>query len=147
MICLAEPPPIVAAILRALVRMNNSSAWPTTAYGHQHCVEYELGGYRLSRRPPNDLSGEQVHDNSEVEPALPGANVCNIRDPNLIRAGDVEIALHEVRDQPGGLGDGAVPDSIPSNRSNFVNAHQPHHAVLAAGLAGLPKIEKTLGAP
>src|SRR6266436_2947553 len=123
MIGLAEPPPIVAAILRALIGMNDSSEGSTMAYGHQHCVEYELAGYRRSRRPPHDLSGEQIHDYSEVEPALPGANVCNIRNPSLVRTRDVEIALQDVWDQLGGLGRGVVPDSIPSNRSDFVNAH------------------------
>jgi hypothetical protein len=122
--------------------MNNSSAWSTAAYGHQHCIEYELAGYRRSRRPPDDLSGEQIHDYSEVEPALPGANVSNIRNPSLVWTRHIEIALQDVWDQLGGFGRRAVPDSIPSNRSDFVNAHQPHHAVLAASLAGLAKVEE-----
>ena len=145
MICLAESPPVVATILRALVGMNNSSAWTTTAYGDQHCVENELAGYRRPRRPPDDLSGEQIHDDSEVEPALPGTNIRNIRYPRLVWTRDVEIALQEVWDQLRGLGRRAMPDSIPSNRSDFINAHQPHHAVLAARLAGLPKIEEYSG--
>ena len=36
----------------------------------------------------------------------------------------------------------AVPDSVASSRSDFIYAHQPHHAVLAAGLAGLSKVEE-----
>ena len=35
-----------------------------------------------------------------------------------------------------------MPKSIPSDRPDFVDAHQPHHAVLAASLAGLPKVEE-----
>src|SRR5712671_4794168 len=145
MIGLAEPPPIVAAILRALIGMNDSSAGSTTAYGHQHCVEYELAGYRRSRRPPDDLSGEQIHDYGQVEPALPGANVRNIRNPSLVRARDVEIALEDVRYQLRRLGCRAVPGSISSDCSNLVNAHQSHHTVLAAGLSGLPKVEEYSG--
>jgi hypothetical protein len=91
MICLAEPPPIVAAILRALVRMNNGSAWSTPAYGRQHCVEYELAGNCRSHRPPDDLSGKQIHDHGEVEPTFPRANVRNIRHPSLVWTRDVEI--------------------------------------------------------
>lgn len=128
--------------MRTLVGMNDSSAWSPAPYGHQQCVEYELAGYRGSRRPPDDLSGEQIHDYSEVEPALPRANVGNIRNPSLVRARDVEIALEDVWDQLGGLGCGAVPGSISSDRSDLVNAHQSHHAMLAAGLAGLPKVEE-----
>ena len=87
--------------------MHNSSAWATAAYGHQHCVEYELAGYCRSRRPPDDLSGEQIHDDSEVEPALRGANVCNIRKLGLIWSRYVEIALQDVWDQLRGLGHGS----------------------------------------
>src|SRR5664279_2568698 len=144
MICLAESAPVVAPILRALVGMDDSSAGSATAYGHQHCVD-ELAGYRRSRRPPDDLSGEQIHDHSEVDPALPSADVCNIRYPSLVWTCDVEISLQEVWDELGGLGRRAVPDSISSNRSDFVDAHQPHHAVLAASLAGLPKVEEYPG--
>jgi len=122
--------------------MNDRSAWSPAPYGHQHCVEYELAGYRRSRPPPDDLSGEQIHDHSEVEPALPSADVCNIRNPSLVWTCDVEIALQDVWDELGGLGRRSVPDSIPSNRSNLVDAHQPHHAVLAAGLSDLPKVEE-----
>jgi hypothetical protein len=35
-----------------------------------------------------------------------------------------------------------VPDSIASNRPDFIYAHQPHHAVLAAGLSSLSKVEE-----
>src|SRR6266478_1427670 len=145
MICLAESAPVVAPVLRALVGMNNSSAGSTTAYGHQHCVEYELAGYRRSRRPPDDLSGEQIHDHSEVEPALPSADVCNIRNPSLVWTCNVEIALQDVWGELGGFGRRAVPDSIPSNRSDLVDAHQPRHAVRAASLADLPKVEEYSG--
>src|SRR5580698_1888753 len=112
MISLAESPPIVAAILRTLVGMNDRFAWATTTHGHQHCVQHEFAGYRRSRRPPDDLSGEQIHGYSEVEPALPGADVRNIGNPSLVRTRDVEIALQDVWDRCGRLRSGAVPDSI-----------------------------------
>lgn len=144
-VCLAEPPPIVTAILRALVGMNNSLAWSTTAYGHQHRIKYELAGYCRSRRPPDDLSGEQIHDYGEVEPALPSANVCNVGNPSFIWTRNVKVALQKVWDQFGGLGRGVVTDSIPSQCSDFIHPHQPHHTVLAASLAGLPKVEEYSG--
>ena len=140
MIGLAEPSPVVATILRALVGMNNSSAWSTPAYSHQHCVEYELAGYCRSRRPSDDLSG--IHDHGEIEPSFPGSNVRNIRNPSSIWTCDVELALKDVWNQLGWLGCAAVPDSIASNRPDFIYAHQPHHAVLAAGLSSLSKVEE-----
>src|ERR1700676_5370308 len=115
--------------------MNDRSAWSSALYRHQNGVEYKLAGYCRSRRPPDDLSGEQIHDRSEVDPALPGANVCNIRNPSLVRADDVEIALEDVWDEDEGLGGGTVPSSIASGLSDLVIAHQSHHPMLAAGLA------------
>lgn len=35
-----------------------------------------------------------------------------------------------------------MPNSIASNRLEFIYAHQPHHAVLAAGLSGLSKVQE-----
>src|SRR5208282_789720 len=137
-----EPTPIVAAVLRALVGMNNSSAWSTPAYGHQHCVEDEFAGYCRSSRTPDDLSGEQIHDHGEVEPSFPGPDVRNIGNPSFVRARHVELALQNVWDQLGGLNCGAVPDSIASHSSDLIDAHEPHHAVLAAGLASFPKIQE-----
>ena len=70
--------------------MDNSSAWLAPAHSHQHCVEHELAGYCRSRRPPDDLSGEQIHDDGEAEPSFPGANVCNIGNPSLAHRSNIE---------------------------------------------------------
>jgi hypothetical protein len=92
--------------------MNNSSAWATTAYGHQHRVEYELAGYRRPGRPPDDPSGEQIHDDGEVEPALPGAKVCNIRDPSLVSDALKSLIDAQVLTKPAGSGGYAIADPL-----------------------------------
>ena len=113
MIDLAEPPPIVAAILRALVRMNDRFARSPPGHSHQQRVKDKFAGYCRSCRSSNNLSREQIQNHGEVEPALPGANVRYVRLPSLVRSRDFEIVLRDVWDQHEWLGCGVLPGSIP----------------------------------
>ena len=69
----AEAPPIVAAVLTALVGVNNSSMWSTSPDRHHDRIQDQLSVDSRSGRPPNDLPGEQVHHDGKVEPSLPCA--------------------------------------------------------------------------
>jgi len=64
--------------------MNNGMTWTPPPHGHQDSIEGEIATKRRSRSPPDDLSRKQIHDYRQVEPALPSANVGNIRDPDLV---------------------------------------------------------------
>src|SRR6185295_10464199 len=75
-----EAGPSVTPVLRTLIRMNHRTAGVSPPHGHQHCVEHELTVNGRPRRPADDLAREQIHDDGEVEPALPGPNVGDIRD-------------------------------------------------------------------
>jgi len=70
-----EAPPRVAAELCALVRMHERAAETPSTDGHQDGIEHELAVDGGSSGPAHDLAREQVHDDREVEPALPGPNV------------------------------------------------------------------------
>ena len=100
--------------------MNDRLAWPPAANSHQYSVKHELAGYCLARRPPDNHSGEQVHDHCEVEPALPRSNVRNIGNPSHIRARDVEVALQDVWDELRSFGGSSIPGSIAPDRSDLV---------------------------
>lgn len=70
-----EAPPIVTAILTALVRMNDRSTGPPSSHRHHDSIPYELAMDSRSSRPADDFSGKQIHDDGEVEPSLLGANI------------------------------------------------------------------------
>ena len=42
----AEPQPVVAAVLRALIGVDQRTPWLTTPYGHQDRVDHDLAGQR-----------------------------------------------------------------------------------------------------
>ena len=49
-------------------------------------VDDELGAHVIGHRPADDPAGEDVLDGGEVEPALPGAQVGDVGDPEPVRA-------------------------------------------------------------
>jgi len=51
---------------------------------------------QASQRPANHLAGEQVEDHGQVEPALAGRNVGDIRQPDLIGLVRDKILLEQV---------------------------------------------------
>ncbi len=94
------------------------------------------------RRPADDLAREQIHDDGQVEPALPRPNVGDIRDPRLVSPRHRELPLQEVGDQDGWLADRPAPRAIAVQGAQVIHAHQPGDAVLATGLSGLPQVQE-----
>src|SRR4051812_14424012 len=141
----AESPPRVAAVLRALIRMNHGAARTPSAYGHQHGVEHQLAVNRRTGRPADDLAREEIHDDGEIEPALPRPNIGDIRHPGCVRPRDGETPLQQVGDQDGGFADRPAPDAIAMERPQIVLAHEACDAMLAAGLSRLAQVEEDPG--
>jgi hypothetical protein len=56
----------------------------------------QFGTHVLAHRPTHHLAGEQVEDHGQVEPALAGRNVGDIRQPDLIGLVGDKILLEEV---------------------------------------------------
>ncbi len=116
-------------------------------HSHQHRVEHELAVNGGSCRPADDLARAQIHDDGQVEPALPRPNVGHIRDPRLVSTRHRELPLQESGNQDGGLANRPAPCAIAVQGAQLTLAHQARDAVLTAGLAGLPQVRKTRGAP
>lgn len=124
----AEAPPSIAAILRTLIRVNQRMAWAPSTHGHQNCIEHELTMNRWARRPTHDRPRVEIHDNGQVQPALPCANVGYICDPGAIRPSYRELALQHIRNQYGRLAK-QIPGAFDSHA-----AHAARSAALAARL-------------
>src|SRR5262245_9667977 len=69
-VCFAESFPGVAPILRTLIRMDQRASRASMPDRHHGRIEDELAVNRRAGGPPDDLSGEQIHDNGQVQPAL-----------------------------------------------------------------------------
>ena len=82
MIGLAEPAPRVTSVLRALIRVDQRSARPPSTHSHQGGIEHELAIDGRASRPTDDSSRVQIQDHRQIQPALPGADIRDICDPN-----------------------------------------------------------------
>ena len=93
MIGFAEPAPRVASILRALIRVDQCSARLPSTHSHQDGIEHELAMDGRASRPTDDSSRVQIQDHRQIQPALPGADIRYISDPNDFRLADRKLAL------------------------------------------------------
>jgi hypothetical protein len=72
----AESPPRVAAVLGSLIGVNQRAARSSSSpHRHQHGIEHELSVNGGPSSPSHDHAREQIHDDGQVEPALPRPNV------------------------------------------------------------------------
>jgi len=63
---------------------------------HDERGDGEFGTHVFAHGPANHLAGEQVEDHGQVEPALAGRNVGDIRQPDLIGPLRDKILLEQV---------------------------------------------------
>ena len=82
--------------------------------------------------PANDLPGIEIDDRCQEQPALPGADIGDVRDPALVGSGRCEVLLQQIR------GDRLVVVRIrggdelaPGEYGDPGGFHQPLHALLA----------------
>src|SRR5919201_6906522 len=84
---------------------------PAQAVGHLERVEDERGAHVRRQLPPDDHPAVAVEHEGEVEEAVPGAEIGQVADPLLVRAGGAEVALQQVA---GALDRGLVRDRRPA---------------------------------
>src|SRR4051794_31892056 len=104
-----------------------NKTWPRTAPldCHGQGGDGEFGTHMLAHRPTDDFSGEQIEDHGQVEPALAGRDIGDIRQPDLIRLLGHEIPIEQVgRDRQRMLAVGRAhaiaaryvsPDAMPAH--------------------------------
>jgi len=78
----------------------------TVVQGLLQRVEYEIGPHRCLRASADDATREHVDHERDVHKAAPRGDVCEVRDPQLIRTLGVKVPLHQVlRELRRGVGD------------------------------------------
>jgi hypothetical protein len=113
---------------------DQASARSAQAVGHLERVEDELGPHVRRELPADDRAAVAIEDERQVDEAVPGADVGQVGDPLLVRAGRREVALQEVA-RP--LGRGLVRDRRPLGAAaqladEPVLAHHPRDLVAAS---------------
>jgi hypothetical protein len=62
-----EAPPRIAAVLGALIGINQRAARSASPHRHQHGLEHELAVNRPSRRPLDNQAREQIQDDGQIQ--------------------------------------------------------------------------------
>ncbi len=76
-------------------------------------VDDEVGAQLVLQRPADDATRVAVDHDGQVEPALPGAEVADVCDPEPVRRGGPEVAPDEVvGDADAGDADGAAAAAV-----------------------------------
>ena len=103
---------------------------------HHDRIEDDLAMNRRARGPTDDPAGEQIHDDRQVQPALPSPYVGDIRYPGLIWTCNRELPLEDVRNDYRWLVHGTSSSPIAMQSAQPVLTHQAFDSVLAASLTG-----------
>jgi hypothetical protein len=141
----AEPQPVVAPVLRALIGVDQRAARLASPHRHQDRVDDDLAGQCRLHGPPDDASRIEVHHHGQVEPALPRADVGDVGHPHLIRLLDRELSLQLVRSD-----DRRTPGDRPRrlvapHSTDFLGAHDARDTMTPTLLAGLSQVEEYAG--
>jgi hypothetical protein len=124
-----------------------SAAATGTDHAGVQGAEREVGAKVVGHRPSHDAAGVVVKDRGQVQPPLPGADVRDVRDPQLVRVGRGEVAPHQVREQSQGVADGgpSIPSRVAADEAG--EAHQPRDALATVPRAARPQLGLTRGEP
>ena len=67
--------------------------WFSAPHGHKQGLQNQIYGLPALVGPAHDTPGLQVHDDSQIDKAFVGFDVCNVCDPCRIRCIDAELRI------------------------------------------------------
>jgi len=111
---------------------NDGSAPPAAATAHRHAQRSSARSVRRwsATAHPTTRRREQVHEDRQIQPPLPGPDVRQVRHPDAIRRGHRELPRQPIRGE--GMAMPTVGRAAPPLRPparDLVPPHQPRHAL------------------
>jgi hypothetical protein len=109
-------------------------AWGGVALGDGHVqgVQDQLGAEMVGHRPANDPAGERVEDNGEVRPAVTGALLGDVSDPQAVGSWWTELARDQIRGWRRGRVAASEPvGSAAMDADDTAGAHEPSDTLAA----------------
>src|SRR5215203_1963055 len=88
----------LGGVLHAAVAVVDQPAWRVMPLeGHDQGVDAQLGPEVVGHGPADDLARGHVLDRGQIQEALAGRNVGDVRQPDLVRSLRREVAIQQVR--------------------------------------------------
>src|SRR4051812_27734426 len=114
---------------------------------HHEGVAGELAAEVVGHAPPDDLAGGHVLDGGQVQPALPGRDVGDVREPDRVRPVGGEVPAEQVRRHGMVMpAVGRARDAAPARGRQAASAHEPRHPPAADPDAVLAQLGVDAGA-
>jgi hypothetical protein len=112
--------------------------WTLSCLSSSH--QFTMNGLPCSLT--NDLSGEKIQYDGQIEPALPGTDVGDISHPNAVRLRNIEISLYQIWDEFSRLTSDISTRAISWHSTYIIFPHEPGNPVFASGFPSFPEVEK-----
>ena len=116
-------------VLRAAVAVVHQGSFtprPARVQRLPQRVEHEVGLYRAVDSPADDVSGKDIDDEGHVHEALPGRDLGEIRNPQLVRSLGLEVPVDLIqRTRRLGVGYGRAHRLAAAHALQPVQFHQP----------------------
>src|SRR6185437_945709 len=89
-------------ILAATIRMaDQARLWAANGQSLAECGQGETSIQAITDQPADNAPGEEIHHNSQIQPALSGPDIGDVSAPFLVRACGGKILVDQVgRDRP-----------------------------------------------
>ena len=142
---LEERLPVAARELASLIGVNEQTGpWLASPDGRQQGLQDQVTGHGRLCRPADDLSRVQVHDCRQEQPALVGADVGDVGNPDRVWGLRCKLAIQDVADHADGSAPVAGLAAVTDLGAQTLGLHQPEDSMAAAGLACLSQVERHL---
>jgi len=119
----------------------------TTPYGHQQRIQNELFGDGGLHGPAGHFTGIKIQHHSQIKPTLLGADIRDVRHPDLIWRIHSKFSVQGVRRQDGGTAMDCSEGPISPLSLDFVVVHDAGNTILAAPLTSSLQIRGVLHIP
>jgi hypothetical protein len=136
--CFERTPVVAAGVGTAAIGVVDEARVGTAVsqccpQGHEREVPVDRG----AGCPAHDTPGEQIEHDGEVQPALPGPEVGDVRHPDLVGRGRAEVPLQHVRsDGKRVVRVGGLAEAAPRSARQAGFFHQPCDPFASDLLAG-----------
>ena len=111
-------------------------------------IEHKVRAHRTADPPAHDAPGEHVDDEGHIQPALPGRDIGEVRDPELVRTIGLELPVDPVqRARCLAVGDRGAHDLAAHHTAQAQAPHQPLDRAAGNFNAFACSCRQTLSAP
>ena len=119
--------------------VDQSGLWTASPQGHVQGGRSQLGSEVIGHCPAHHRAAVRIENDGQVQPPLPGADVRDVAEPQLIWCTRVKLPLHQVFGLDFRVGDRRATEALRWSTGQPGLAHQASHTLARDPLASSTK--------